>query len=47
MHTQEDAGKNAMTNSGVGQPSISEALYRPTPNFLTARYMAVDIILTY
>ena len=29
MHTQEDAGKNAMTNSGAGQPSISEALYRP------------------
>ena len=23
MHTQEDAGKNAMTNSGAGQPSIS------------------------
>lgn len=35
MHTQEDAGKNAMTNSGAGQPSISEALYRPTPNFLS------------
>lgn len=32
MHTQEDAGKNAMTNSGAGQASISdwESACRPS-----------------
>lgn len=53
MHTQEDAGKNAMTNSEAGQPSISEALYRPTPkakllyqlNLLTSCRRPVNWIL--
>lgn len=40
MHTQEDAGKNAMTNSAAGQPSISAARCRPTPNFsLYTKYL--------
>ena len=42
MHTQEDAGKNAMTNSGAGQPSTSETLCRPTPNFVTAGSITVS-----
>lgn len=41
MHTQEDAGKNAMTNCEAGQPSISEALQADTqvsPSLTTATF---------
>lgn len=44
MHTQEDAGKNAMTNSEAGQASISdwESACRPVRDTITASFEPAD-----